>query len=116
MTPPLDPRTARIAENEVVFRDINERLERDLRTLTDADDGERFPFVCECSRRDCQATVDLSFAEYEAVRSDPMQFAVVSGHDEPEVETVAALHGRYAVVRKHESTRPVVEQTDLRER
>ncbi len=114
MEPHPDLRTQRLAENEVVFRDINERLERDLRTLVAVPDDERFPFVCECSRRDCQATIDLTFAEYEHVREDPMRFAVVEGHEEPEIETVYERHEHYAVVRKHEDTRPVIEQTDHR--
>ncbi|MCW2953283.1 MAG: hypothetical protein JWQ48_2453 [Conexibacter sp.] len=115
MPPIPDQRTRRIAENEVVFREINERLERDLRAVS-ADETERFAFVCECGRQDCELTIDLTFDEYERVRADPLHFAIVAGHDEPDVERVIETHERYVVVRKHESTRPIVEWTDTRER
>lgn len=107
-----DPRAKRIACNEVEFRDINERLEADLRGL--GDDAELHAFVCECGNTDCRETVALSFAEYEGVRADPMTFFVVPGHEIPDVETVEDSSDRYAVVRKLEPTRPIAEGADPR--
>ena len=46
----MTDRERRIAENESRFREINERLEADLRKIPD--DGEAAEFICECGRAD----------------------------------------------------------------
>lgn len=108
----MDARTRRIAENESLFRDINDRLGRDLQRLG-ADPGP-VEFVCECGMVDCADPVTLSAAEYERVRSDALLFAVVPGHELPDVEDVVESNERFAVVRKGPESQPLVEQTDPR--
>lgn len=113
MTVPLpDPRAIRIAENESHFRAINERLEGDLQQY--AEPGEALEFVCECGTDACRDRVPLSMEEYEAVRGDSRWFAVVPGHQVPDVEDVVADHGRYFVVQKHLPTVTIAEARDPR--
>lgn len=107
-------RERRIADNESRFRDINERLEADLKRLPD--DGELTEYVCECGRADCAQLLPLTRDEYERVRQDPLTFALVPGHQFEDVEDVLASTDRYAVVRKKPQTAPVVEETDPRRR
>ena len=107
-------RDERIAGNESRFRDINERLEADLRSLPD-EDREAFPFVCECGLLDCRDVVRLTLAEYEGIRGDPLQFAVLPGHEIANVEDVLRRDERFWLIRKHERSRPVVERTDRRQ-
>jgi hypothetical protein len=59
-----DERATRLATNEARFREINERLERDLKPLVDTQ-SELLPFVCECGRPNCTDAIGLSVAEYE---------------------------------------------------
>jgi hypothetical protein len=105
-------RERRIAENESRFREINERLETDLRRIPD--DGECTDFVCECGSASCTDPVPLLRDEYEHVRFDPLTFVVVPGHELPDVEDVLFSGERYAIVRKHAPTAPLVENTDPR--
>jgi hypothetical protein len=71
--------------------------------------------VCECSRADCTALIVISIREYEAVRSDARDFAVVSDHIDRDVETIVRENDRFAVVRKHEGDpADVAEQEDPR--
>jgi hypothetical protein len=107
------PREERIARNEVRFREINERLETDLRGLPHSP-GERFSFVCECGLRECRDLVELSFEEYEAVRSDSRSFAILPGHEIDNVEDVIARTERFWTIRKKDETGPVVEARDPR--
>jgi hypothetical protein len=106
-------RDRRIANNESRFREINERLESDLRGLPHAP-GERFSFVCECGLRECRDLVELSFEEYEAVRSDARHFAILPGHEIENVEDVIARTERFWTIRKKADTAPVVEARDPR--
>ena len=108
-----DARAQRLAENEARFREINERMREGLRDV--AGDDEQLPFVCECSSNECRDTVPLTPQEYEAVRADPRDFALVPGHEVPEVEDVIAERdGRYAVVRKKPPTDAIVAARDPR--
>jgi hypothetical protein len=108
-----DERAARLARNEARFREINERVERDLEPLVDTQD-EQLPFVCECGRPNCTDTIRMSVAEYESIRGDATRFAVVSGHEIEDVEDVVERTDRYFVVQKHPQTWEIAEQTDPR--
>lgn len=95
----MDERGKRIGENEVVFREVNERL-REL--------GESFSlvselteFVCECANTSCTERVPMPLADYEHIRSDPKWFLIVSGHEEADYERVIEEKDGYAVVEKN---------------
>lgn len=95
VVPPIGPaRERRMAENEVFFRQINERLEE--RTSVSA------PLVvlCECADEDCTQRLTLTHSEYEAVRLEATQFVVAHGHADAEIEVVVRRTDRFEVVRK----------------
>jgi hypothetical protein len=94
----VDERGRRIGENEVVFREVNERL-REL--------GESFSlvsevaeFVCECANTSCTDRIQLTLPEYEHVRSDPKWFVTVPGHEVLEYERVIEQTDSYSIVEK----------------
>jgi aerobic-type carbon monoxide dehydrogenase small subunit (CoxS/CutS family) len=94
----MDSREERISRNEILFREINERLK-------DVQDGfdslsEQADFVCECGNATCTGQITMSLAAYEALRSDATLFAVLPGHEVPTVEEVVDRRGAYHVVRK----------------
>jgi hypothetical protein len=105
-----DRRKHQIARNEALFREVNERVQEvseDRATLmTD--------FVCECGNTDCTDTVQLRDEECEHVRADPLLFAIVPGHEIPDVEEVVAENQRFYVVRKHVEEGIIAKQTDPR--
>ena len=108
-----DERATRLAENEARFREINDRVERDLDRVHYSPD-ELLPFVCECAQRTCSATIDLSREEYEHVRSEPILFAVAPGHEITDIEDVIERTERFFLIRKHPETWEIVQQTDPR--
>ena len=57
----------------------------------------------------------MSAAEYEELRADSAHFAIVHGHDIPDVEHVVAERERYDVVRKDDGVaRKIAQVTDPR--
>src|SRR3954451_55785 len=93
----MDERTRRIAENETLFREVNERVhELDRRFGVPA----AFEIVCECGDDTCFERIAIGRDRYEAVRADGTTFAVVPGHEKPEVERVVDRHDTYYVVAK----------------
>lgn len=91
-------RTVRAAENQSIFRDVNERIEELNRQRAGFSDVSEW--VCECAETSCTDRISMSLAEYERVRSHPNQFAVAHGHELPEVEVVVEATDRFLVVRK----------------
>ena len=85
------------ARRRVSIRGANERLERSCVGLGSTD-HERFFFICECGDRACGGLLQLSVAEYEAVREHAARFAISPNHENPEVERVVEQNGRFAVV------------------
>jgi hypothetical protein len=89
----VDPRTERVGKNEAVFREVNERI-------NDVTRDETAEYLCECGYATCTETVQMTVADYEAVRTDPTHFAVRPGHEIPDLETVVARNDEFLVVRK----------------
>jgi hypothetical protein len=87
---------ARAASAEVNGRRVNEAIERGTGAARKA------VFVCECGNLGCTETVELTIAEYEAVRSSFDRFLVVPGHEIEAVEDVVESHDGYLVVVKRE--------------
>jgi hypothetical protein len=92
-------REERVARNEALFREVNERIRQ---VNEDAPAAAETSFVCECGDPECTVPVSLTLVEYEEVRSDPTHFAVLPGHVVADVEVVIARNDRFAVVRKNE--------------
>lgn len=94
----MDERGTRIGRNEILFREVNERL-REL--------GEGFSmvtqeaeFVCECGNGSCVERVHMSLDAYEEIRADAKRFFVVKGHEHPEYEKVVEERTDFLVVEK----------------
>jgi hypothetical protein len=95
-----EDRGTRAARNQSLFREINERVKQ----LNEGFSmvlpvGE---WICECADDTCVDRIELSAAEYEAVRIDGTHFLVAAGdqHVFLDVETVTERTDRYWVVEK----------------
>ena len=92
-------REERVARNETLFREVNERIKALNSHVETRDEAD---FICECGDADCVQPVSLSLAEYEEVRSRGIHFAVAPGHVVRDIERVVARYPRFAVVEKTE--------------
>jgi hypothetical protein len=109
--PRVDAREERLAKNEVIFRDLNERI-ADIAAVQD--DDHVYEFLCECSNTDCTRRLPLTLAVYEDVRKVATQFVVAPGHDLPEIEDVVSRRDGYQVVTKRGEAGALVEEEDPR--
>jgi hypothetical protein len=87
---------ARAASAEINGRRVNEAIERGTESAHEA------VFVCECGNLGCTATVELTIAEYELVRSSFDRFLIIPGHEIESVEDVVERHDGYLVVAKRD--------------
>jgi hypothetical protein len=105
-------RKERLARNEALFREVNERVEE---ISEGAPRLDSIDFICECGDADCTQAIPLTRPEYEQLRADPLHFAVVPGHAIPDIEEVVFNDGdRVQVVRKHEDEELIARVTDPR--
>jgi hypothetical protein len=96
---PVSEREKRLATNEVLFREMNERVEERLQQV--AAGPMAFDIVCECGDLDCTHRITLTTDEYVEAHASPKQFTVVPGHAIADIEDVVARTDRFEVVRKH---------------
>lgn len=106
-------REERIALNEVLFRDLNERLEQIVATLAN-ERPEAFEIFCECGTGHCVAKLTLPLADYEGVRAHPERFIVAPDHDTPDVERIVDRRPSYWTVEKHEEEATLARELDPR--
>ena len=104
----MDSRDERLASNEALLREVNERIHEVGEHLQVLPDGELLDFRCECGSPACESAVSMTAAEYEDVRSDNDRFALLPGHENEQIERVMERTERYVVVDKRPAAEPFV--------
>ncbi len=105
----MDERERRIGLNEAMFRQGNEAGS----AISTEFEAGSFEIVCECGAIECTDRIPISNAAYAALRSESHRFAVIPGHERPEVEEVIAAEDGYYVVEKiSPEARRLAERTD----
>jgi hypothetical protein len=109
----VDDAARRLAQNEAMFRQANEEVEGAAARMG-ASLGDTFGFFCECSNPTCTRMVEMTLAEYEALRAGATNFAVRPGHVESGVERVVESHPTYWIVRKSDAAAAEAKRLDPR--
>jgi hypothetical protein len=105
-----DLRRRKGAKNQALAREVNERIEEVS--------GAAFQpeFICECADTGCTESMNMSLAEYEAVRASSTRFPVLPGHEVDDIERVVEQNERYAIVEKVGVAAEVASRLDPRQR
>ena len=110
----MTARDERLAGNEALFREVNERVAEVASHFFHSDDHEAIDFICECARPECADLIPMTGAEYEAIRAQSSRFAVIPGHEEPEIESIIERRPAYLVVEKRDEAQQFARETDPR--
>ena len=94
-----DAQKARLARNEDLFRQVNEKID-DI-AERHGDDSHVYEFFCECSDAGCSERVHLTLPQYAHVRGDSARFVVVKGHVLDEIEHVIEDAEDHVLIEKH---------------
>jgi len=106
-----DLRKERIAVNEGLFRNANERMAQWDEVRQEEEAGL---YVCECADSDCRKRIKLTRSEYERTRANSRHFAVATGHQIVDAETVIEDNGEWLLVEKDEDVAHTVRSMDPR--
>ena len=83
--------------NEALFREVNDRIDE---LQVDLGGAATFEIVCECGDSACVQRFGIDATAYTELRRDVHHFAVVPGHEQPDVERVVGTYDGYLVVEK----------------
>lgn len=106
----IDERERRVIRNEMLFREVNERIE----DVSEVRRSDLIEFLCECGEETCLEQVELTREEYEEVRSVSDHFAMKPGHEHPDFERVIDRRDRYVVIDKVGLAEEMADRTDPR--
>jgi hypothetical protein len=93
----MKSREERVARNEALFQEVNRQIEKLEERL-----GRRktLALLCECSKKHCLDGFEVDPAVYERVRSNPLLFFVVPGHEERGIEQIVERTRTFLIVEK----------------
>jgi hypothetical protein len=95
------PTAGRVARNESLFREVNERIVELEQQLGEGEPDTGFiGFVCECAAVGCTTRVGATLGEYRMAREQPTWFLVAPSHVVPAHERVVTTNDRFAIVEK----------------
>ena len=108
-----DPAAERVARNDALFREANERILATADSM-ELDHSEALPFLCECADESCTTVLQLSQDEYEAVRAHPTHFINARGHAANGGSWVRVLDefDRYTIIEKVGEAAEIVAELD----
>jgi hypothetical protein len=113
----MDMREKRLAQNEALYREVNERVTAIVERQDRPDDRTyEYSYFCECANADCTLQVTVPRDVYEWVRSESNRFLIAPGHEMPEAEKVVRAERGFAVVEKEGEAARYVEHLDPRGR
>jgi hypothetical protein len=91
-------REARAAQNELVFRTVNERIVK-ISDRFRADIAE-IDIVCECADTGCVGTIRIDTDDFLTIERREGSFLVLPGHEDESVEEVVKRTDKYVIVWK----------------
>lgn len=105
----------RLAENEAIFRRINEQVQAgydETNRLAEEDNQPEFKvspqsatmpllFYCECADENCAKRVTISPQDYQAIHQNRRRFVIAPGHEVRSVEKVVEVTPNFTVVEKN---------------
>jgi hypothetical protein len=102
----------RLAENEVIFRALNESVKNGVEAVNAAaeeagsapmhfDGTQPLFFYCECSSPTCTERIKITPDAYNTIHKARDVFTLVPGHNNPDIEDVTETTDEYFVVVKH---------------
>lgn len=111
----MGAREERLGANEALFREVNERVAEVAEQFLAGETPATVNFSCECADGACVERIAMTLEEYEAVRAKATRFAVIPGHEMPDIERVVARHPNYLVIEKQDpDAKEVALETDPR--
>lgn len=103
----MKERAKRVAENESVFRKVNEHHVAGRRSAP-----ETFEILCECADTGCSAHIRVTNESYARARAEATDFLLEPEHVKSEFEIVIESYDGFVLVRKTGEAAVVAKKLD----
>jgi hypothetical protein len=104
----------RLAENEVVFRQMNEQVHsgyEETNRMAREDNQPQFLvehksddmpllFYCECADENCRERIRINIHDYNKIHVKRDQFILIPGHETHQIERIVSKKAGYYIVQK----------------
>jgi hypothetical protein len=100
---PAETAAEQAARVQLLYRQVNERIQSVGAGIFGMADDEPLSVVCECLDPSCVRRIGISAYDLQRLRSSPAAFVVLPGHEAPEHEEVLERHDGFLVVLKDTS-------------
>lgn len=100
---PESPADRRRAENEVMFRQENERVQKFVqeRSVARKRREPKLHFYCECFDENCRERIIMTPAKYQRLHDNRSRFVIKPGHRDGKIERVVRAEPEYLVIEKY---------------
>jgi hypothetical protein len=98
MSETIELRQVKAAQNQLVFRSVNQQIKHLGERILDA--VSELDFACECDDPACVKMITLPLAEFTEIDRMENRFLVLPGHEDDAVEEVITRHDGYVLVAK----------------
>jgi hypothetical protein len=106
----LRERERRSAQNQLLFREVNERI-ASLAERALLPEIAPIEVTCECVDMSCTTRVQIPLHEFAEIDRATNRFLVVPGHELPDVEDVVERRDRFLIVSKRGAGADLVERS-----
>jgi hypothetical protein len=106
----LREREQRAAHNQLLFREVNERI-ASLAERALLPEIAPIEVTCECVDMSCTTTVQILLHDFAEIDRATNRFLVVPGHELPDVEDVIERRDRFLIVAKRGAGADLVQQS-----
>jgi hypothetical protein len=79
-------------------REINERIADLIEALDDKGEEPLMTVFCECRSEECVTPIEMTQAEYRAVRAGPTRWVMSSAHIDTLANSIVARRNGYALI------------------
>jgi hypothetical protein len=106
----LREREQRAAQNQLLFREVNERI-ASLAERALLPEIVPIEVTCECVDMSCTTGVQIPLHEFAEMHRTTNRFLVVPGHELPDLQDVVERRDRFLIVAKRGAGADLVEQS-----
>lgn len=85
-------------QNRTLRREVNERIAALIDGFYTKAEEPVMTVFCECGSQECMTPIEMSLAEYQAVRAGPTRWVISSAHIDAAADSIIARRNGYALI------------------
>jgi hypothetical protein len=85
-------------QSRILRREVNERIAELIEVFDDKAEESVMTVFCECGSEECMTPIEMTLAEYRAVRAGATRWVISSAHIDTPANSIIARRNGYALI------------------